>query len=308
MADLTKDRVRAIVREEVLSRTRPRTPPMVRAIFAPVESVDLIGALVEALPVLEEHACRLADAVRDLLEREAVERLREVAPIADTTGMEGRLAEALRRRVQACRCDGSDPACAADRALLAERAAKAAPDYDGECCALCKCNHGSPIRTLTEEHCICRDDGHRWVSRKVAAPPAATHSGLICICGEARGDLNRRCGNCGAWWPMPSPVAAPPVDDPPLIHRTGAPPFTAMCGADEPNQRTTTIDWFVTCAHCKAAPPAGETSMRYTIEPRRCGDDGCYVHDGEGCSRGHMDRERCPRWRETAGETPRGDQ
>lgn len=224
MADLTKDRVRAIVREEVLSRTRPRTPPMVRAIFAPVESVDLIGALVEALPVLEEHACRLADAVRDLLEREAVERLREVAPIADTTGMEGRLAEALRRRVQACRCDGSDPACAADRALLAERAAKAAPDYDGECCALCKCNHGSPIRTLTEEHCICRDDGHRWVSRKVAAPPA------------------------------------------------------------------------------------GETSMRYTIEPRRCGDDGCYVHDGEGCSRGHMDRERCPRWRETAGETPRGDQ
>jgi hypothetical protein len=105
-----------------------------------------------------------------------------------------------------------------------QRATKAAPDYDGECCALCKCNHGSPIRTLTEEHCICRDDGHRWVSRKVAAPPA------------------------------------------------------------------------------------GETSMRYTIEPRRCGDDGCYVHDGEGCSRGHMDRERCPRWRETAGETPRGDQ
>ena len=180
MADLTKDRVRAIVREEVLSRTRPRTPPMVRAIFAPVESVDLIGALVEALPVLEEHACRLADAVRDLLEREAVERLREVAPIADTTGMEGRLAEALRRRVQACRCDGSDPACAADRALLDEHAAKV------------------------------------------------------------------------------------------------------------------------------AAPPAGETSMRYTIEPRRCGDDGCYVHDGEGCSRGHMDRERCPRWRETAGETPGG--
>jgi len=126
VADLTKDRVRAIVREEVLSRTRPRTPPMVRAIFAPVESVDLIGALVEALPVLEEHACRLADAVRDLLEREAVERLREVAPIADTTGMEGRLAEALRRRVQACRCDGSDPACAADRALLDEHAAKVA--------------------------------------------------------------------------------------------------------------------------------------------------------------------------------------
>ena len=41
---------------------------------------------------------------------------------------------------------------------------------------------------------------------------------------------------------------------------------------------------------------------------KRCARPDCYVHDGEGCSRGHMDRERCPRWRETAGETPRGDQ
>lgn len=36
------------------------------------------------------------------------------------------------------------------------------PIYTGDCCADCTCNHGSSTRRLTEKHCVCRDDGHRW--------------------------------------------------------------------------------------------------------------------------------------------------
>lgn len=83
MADLTKDRVRAIVREEVLSRTRPRTPPMVRAIFAPVESVDLIGALGTMLREQND-----GDAEQALAEHFRRQFAREASPLPASNPVE----------------------------------------------------------------------------------------------------------------------------------------------------------------------------------------------------------------------------
>lgn len=63
----------------------------------------------------------------------------------------------------------------------------------------------------------------------------------------------------------------------PLIH-LAAKPFVAVCGADVPNQRTTTVRGHVTCLHC-LWPGGGRRMTEQRLTPEReaelRGDNGC---------------------------------